>query len=421
MTIGLMLTFFDFRNDIRRIIEELLHNHRVVIFIRPEHAGLLGNYTNAGFDVRIIEEGDKSFRNRFVSRLFLLFRKLPASRRNYFQIEYYKAAGAADARLKRKALNILRLQKILPGILSYDGFLKMLRPTCKTDLLGIDKMIVCTEIYDDLLFARLLDSTIPVSTYVYSWDHACKHVKFSKRSRYLVWNEGIAEDVQHLQGIPSNNIQITGATQFGYIDAFRSKNPDRPRKNNTIYFGCGIGIPELVPQEIRIITILAMHMQQILPQHTLIVRPYPNHKDWSVLDPLLSLSNVQLDNTYRTKDLSVEDTAIFDKFLKIQQADAFFHVGTTLGLEACFLDCPSFLLDLADKTDQDISMHHFTHQYQNEKYLMEPFNANTIRNEMQLRETLANLRDPGYMALNMHIRKTFPVHSFTALAEALIA
>lgn len=414
-----MLTFFDFRNDVRKVLAEMCRIENVILFIRPEHETLIKPYLHIGFTYRIIQEDSNDTKSAMFSRLFLLFRKIPASRQNYYLMEQFKAEGAGSDK-KDKALSIIKWQQRTPKWLSYDTYLNALQLSGKTDLNGITKMIALTEIYDDKLLARCIRSKIPVLVYVYSWDHACKHVRFSKQVRYAVWHEGIATDLQQLQGIAGNAIRVTGATQLGYVHQFSDKL-NAAAKEKTIYFGCGVGLPSLVTEEIRVISILAVHMSQLLPDYILMVRPYPNYSDWSIYEALNEFPNIRLDNSYRQKDLSVADNDIQQKFESIARSKAFFHVGTTLGLEACFTDTPSFLLDLTENNGNAVSLYHFTHQYQNEKYLINGHPKHTITSETSLRHLLQNLDDPQLLEMNKQVQNTFHINSFTEMAQMLLS
>lgn len=414
-----MLTFFDFRNDVRKVIEAMCRKEEVVLFIRKEHEALIRTYTHLGFTYRIIQENTSHWRNRLAVIAFLLFRKLPASHQNYYLMEQFKAE-ALDGPLRQRALSIIQWQRRLPKWLSYDRYLNWLIIAQQTNLEDIDQMITFTEIYDDHLLIRCIRERIPVKVYVYSWDHACKHVRFSNRIQYLVWNTDIAKDVQSLQHIPATHIRITGATQLCYVAWFRQNSVLQPRKSPTIYFGCGVGLPSLAMEEIRVILLLAEHMRQLLPNHTLMVRLYPNSKNWDMYSTLTACPNIRLDNSYRQQDLSISDPDILEKFEKIHSAIAFFHVGTTLGLEACFTSTPSFLLNLSPNTGEPVSLYHFVHQYQNEKYLIDSHPLNTISTELELRAVLHDISDPQYLQLNHDVQERFTVRTFEEMADLLL-
>ncbi len=419
MATGIMLTFFDFRNDVRKLISEMVRLDDIIVFIRPEHESLIQAYTDLGFQYRLIDEASQGFVNTLAHYAFTLFRQLPASRQNYFLMEQFKS-DSLPAVYKKKSQRLLQAQKILPKTLSYDAYLNMLNFSGRTDLSGISKMIVWTEVYDDHLFARCVRTGVPTAVYVYSWDHACKHVRFSKRVSYFVWHAGIAEDLQQLQHIDAQRIDVTGSTQLGFIDTFRQRQTTTPLKQNVIYYGCGVGIQNLIPEEIRCIILLAECMRQVLPDHVLMVRPYPNCRDWSVYDGLRALPNVQFDDQYRQNDLSVEEEAILQKFERISTSKAFFHTGTTLGLEACFTDTPSFLLDLSPDNGNAVSMYHFVHQYQNQKYLIDAAPQQVVTQIDQLMHILSDLDDPDHMTLHAKVQATFRVHSFAQIAKNIL-
>lgn len=419
MAIGIMLTFFDFRNDVRKVITEMATKAEIVLFIRPEHVSLITPYLQLGFTYRIIQEYKPGFRNKLAHLLFLLFRRLPKSRENYFLMEEFKSQSLPP-HLKKKAKRALLLQRILPKWMSYDFYLNMLNYSKETQIDDITHMLVWTEIYDDYLFARCAREGIPTHVYVYSWDHSCKHVRFSKRVHYLVWHAGIAEDVQQLQNVARNHVQIVGSTQLGYIKAYQSESPAPIKKELYYYFGCGVGIAQLIPEEIRIILIIAEIIRQTQPTHKLVVRPYPNCRDWAVYAPLRQHTHIQIEDDYRQTDLSIRDQDIVEKFVRISKAKAFFHTGTTLGLEACFTDTPSFIIDMAEKSNEAVCLYHFIHQYQNEKYLMHSAPENVIQRIDQLIRILEQPDDSAYMQLSYQVRDMFPVADFSEMANRLI-
>lgn len=419
MTIGLMLTFFDFRNDVRALIKSICINHKVVVFIRKEHEQLIQKFMIPGMECRIIDEHLTTKKNIFYTRLYLLFKRLPKSVKNYYLMEAYKGVGLKDINQRKKAKQLLKYQQAAPHFISYDFYLNTIDYKGKTDLSGVDKMIAFTEIYDDFLFARLVREQIPTQVYVYSWDHACKHVRFSKRVQYLVWNQDIANDVMGLQGVPAEHITIFGSTQLGYIEQFHRNATINQNQNPYFHFGCGIGIPELVEQEVIIIGKLADCIAQVYPDYKLYVRPYPNFSNWAMYDSLLTKSNVVLDNSYKQTDLSIKDEDIISKFISINNAVAFFHLGTTLGLEACFTNTPSFILDITTYNNAAISLYHFIHQYQNEKYLITDNPLNVITSESQLIATLKDIQSDKYLDFNKKTAARFTVQSFDALSAVL--
>ena len=110
---------------------------------------------------------------------------------------------------KYKRLRALFFQFIfmkIPKWVSYDQYLNNLDNSKQTIIDDIDMFICLTKISDDHFFSRLLNDGKNVKVYVYSWDHPCKHKQFSNRVKYLVWNDGIKDDLYALQKIPKKKI-----------------------------------------------------------------------------------------------------------------------------------------------------------------------------------------------------------------------
>ena len=428
MTIGFVVSFFDFRNDVRRVIQELLREHEVVIFYREGHQEAIERHPIAGCTYRPIKERTGDWRSKLAKARYRIFRQLPASRNNFYLMEEFKARllPAGPRRYRRRAM--LSLMRRLPKNYSYDAFLRDLPFSGQTDLTGVDAFVCFSEIADDELFARLLAEHRPVVTYVYSWDHPCKQTAFTARSRYLVWNSGIAEDLRNLQGIPPAQVEIQGASQFAYIAEYRKrvKNEALPRTFpfDYLYVGCAVGIEQLAHDEIAIIERLAQLALEAVPDLRVVVRPYPLLTDWNIYEALHRLPNVVFDDGFRQPDLAQAEDAIYEKLEKMDNATAFFHLGTTMGLECCFLNTPSFILDLTEPPGRSpIHLYHFVHQYQNQKYLIDAAPENHIDSLAKLRSVLAELatgKTATFRKLNRRVSEENPLLDFTDYATALV-
>lgn len=421
MTIGFVLNFFDLRNDVRRVLEVLAKEHNIIVFARPEDTEKIHGKLPPGAILREIHERSPLIRNRLWEKLFLLFRKIPASTENYFLMETFKIQNLKSAVNRRKGRWIILLQKLLPKFLSYDTYISNLKFSAQTDIQNIDKYFFLTEMYDNYLLARLLHAQKDISIYVYSWDHPCKHVKFPLGVKYAVWNSGIADDLQTLQHIRKENISCIGASQFGYLAEYYERSDLLPEQFpfQYVYYACAVGIESIAVKEIELIKIIAEQLLQNKSDWKLVVRPYPVLQNWDIYAPLTQIKNVILDDDYRTADLSVTDENILIKYKKIEGANAFFHIGTTLGLEACFLQTKSFIINFgyADTKDE---LYSFIHQYQIEKYLIQKFPKNCINSIEELEFILSDLDNPGYNLQNEEMQKYFPVSSFHTFAQNLI-
>lgn len=424
MTIGFAVSFYDFRNDVRKVIEILSSDNKVIVFYKPADKEKVLNHKIPNVEYRPILEKNRKIRNVLAEQLFLYFKKLPKSRNNYFLMELLKLSNLKNENTKRKAKFVLKMQRVLPRLMSYDSLLNWLRPSCKTEIKDIDRFILFTEIADDYFFSRLIKERKEIVTYVYSWDHPCKHTRFSRQVKYLCWSEGIKGDIVKLQGIDPGRIQINGASQFGYINEFLKRNPESFRRTypfEYVYFGCAIGIKELVPHEIKVIRQLAEATFRKAPQLKFVIRPYPILEQWSFYEELRTLPNVILDDSFRNKDFTINDAEIYSKFEKIQNSKAFIHLGTTLGLEACFTSKPGFIVDFGFESKKGLSLYAFIHQYQNEKYLVNASKKNTLKSLEEYENFLVSDNEIEYLEFNNLIKKEFSICSFSEFSKNLVS
>ncbi|GAB2784009.1 hypothetical protein GCM10027275_30130 [Rhabdobacter roseus] len=422
MKIAFVVSFFDFRNDVRRVIAEVAAQQEVVVFSKAEQAGVIQKYIPPQVEFRLIQERQSTPWNRFWERFYLLFKRLPQSRSNFFLMELFKVSNNPDPVQQAKGRRLLQWIQRLPKFLSYDTYLRQLRYQQGTLLDDIDHFICFTAIADDYLLARLIREKKAVRVYVYSWDHPCKHTCFSKKVKYLCWSEGIRADVVSLQGIEPAQVKVLGASQFGYINEYKRHAPMPAPKYPFpyVYFGCAIGITDLVPDELRRVKVLAQVLAQAQPTWRLVVRPYPVLTNWTYYEELRQLPNLVLDDDFRGSDTSVSEVHIHQKYATIEQAEAFFHLGTTMGLEACFTGTPSFILDFGYSTQEGLSLYNFIHQYQNDRHLINLAPQNAVKSEEALRAVLEDPTQPKYQELNQLVQQQYPLKSFTELVQGLI-
>ncbi len=424
MKIGFVVHFFDFRNDVRKVIEKINQHHEVVLFVRKADQALIRQYMPQ-VEIREVQEQKKSLKNRFWDTLFRFFGKLPKSIRNYYLMECFKISLSDQSVNQKKASFLLNVSMKMPRFVSYDTYLNSISYQSKTSIQDIDQFICFTDISDSYFFARLIREQKNVKVYVYSWDHPCKHTRYSKKARYLVWHGGIQQDLESLQAIASDKIRIVGASQFAYIHQFLS-TPSLPRtfEFDYIYFGCAIGIPALVEQEARVIRQISELLGKIQPQWKVVVRPYPVLTDWAYYEALKQLPNVVFDDQFRAKNLSVGEQQIMEKYEKIQNARAFVHLGTTMGLEACFIATPSLILDFPEFVTHGsvLSVHNFVHQFQNEKYLINKPAPNVVKSIAELEHIFRLLTDgkDALLPYNQQVASDIPLKSFEQFARDLV-
>jgi hypothetical protein len=427
MKIGLAVSFFDFRNDVRKIIAELSRSSEVVVFCLERDKSDIEKRIPGNVELRLISERRGGLRNRILEKLFQIFKRLPKSRRNFYLMEHFKISLNKNRWQRLYAILVLEICYRMPGIFSYDRYLDLLQYSSETHVDDVDRMIFFTEIIDDCLLARMVRQRRNPIIYVYSWDHPCKHYRFTGRANYLVWSESIKHDLVELQGISADTIYILGATQFGYIHMFQSlPNAERrkPYDFDYIYFGCAIGIPALVQAEIAVIKRITSFLDAIGSRFKLVVRPYPVLNDWGYYRELLQIERIVMDDSYRIAGLAVEDADLMDKFNKVREAAAFMHMGTTLGYESCFINTPSFIIDYGYRSNGSaLSLENFVRQYQNKKYFLREGSPNVIRSDAQLRTTLEQLEagTGNFLEYNTAVSAGVALKSFPRLAEDLIA
>ncbi len=421
--LGVVAQYLDSRNDIREVIRHLAQNHQVTLYLRKNDL----EKSVPGTEAREITARRKTLRNELLARLFYLFGHIPRSRQNYFIVEQFKIANTKTRplfKLEKKVL--LFLSRFLPRFISYDRYLDWLDYSPTTPVDDVDAFLCFTEIYDDHFLKHLLGTGKPVFVYVYSWDHPCKMPRFSRRvHRYLVWNEGLRQDLVGLQGISCANVRVIGSSQLAYIAGFRQQPDDGapPFPFEYLYFGCATGTPGLVKQEVGIIAQLAAVLAQAFPGLRLVVRPYPFLGAWHLYEPLKAYGNVYFDDAYRTASSSaLTRQQIYEKFVKIRHAKAFIHLGTTMGYEAAYFDTPVLQINFEVPGGGSENLHGFIHQYQNDKYLMLEGYPNVIADAADFREKITRLlAAPGeFLRYNREIARHTPATDFAGFCRELL-
>ncbi|MCF2446185.1 hypothetical protein L0657_19665 [Dyadobacter sp. CY345] len=424
MKIGVLAQYLDSRQDIVEVLRRLAVEHEIIVYTRQNDEGKFKKILGA--EIQVIQIPDFSgFKKALIilwQYLYLLFGQIPESRYNYYMTERIKLLNP-DLKTAQQFITsfLLQMCKVTPDFLTYDHFLNgllLIKSHLKISA-EIDVFLCFTEIYHDWMFAKIIKQNKPLCVYVYSWDHPCKMKTFSKRVNYLVWNPGIKDDLILLQGIDRKKIHVWGATQFAYINGFFASDEifQHPPAINSpyIYLGCATGYERLARQEIKYCGQIAAQLLEILPQWKLVIRPYPFMKNAGVYDSLSQFSNVILDDVQSNQS---NDSRI-EKFIKIRDAQVFFHFGTTMGYEAGYFDTPSFLIDFAD-SKKDKLLDGFVHQYQNDKYLNSGTGSNVIKNKEELSVVLRNISEKKDLYNNEKLKNMMKLQSFEALSKKLL-
>jgi hypothetical protein len=427
MRIGLILEHYDGRNDVRELVSRLAERHELMIFASRgvlEKVG--GEVPGRAFDQRL------TFAQRCWLQLFNFVGEVPRSRDNVLITETFKFANVECWR-RYLAMLRLRVRLVLPGLLSFDVLLRHLEGCDRTRIDDVDNFLIITELTSPCFLAHVLAAGKPVDAYVYSWDHACKHTKVSRRiRRWFVWHEGIRDDLVQLQGIDADSVRTVGATQLAYVREYLEK-PDlrlRRRDGRYMYYGCGTGHPAMAEQEARLIAILAQVLHGVDPSVTLLVRPYPFLAGTRCLQDLAKRPNVELDLGYREgkADNSLRREDIFARLNMQEHSLAFVHCGTTMGLEGAYLPAPVLFLDLQDvdyggSAGSFLHLQKFIHQYHNDRYMIVEGFPNVIRSRKQLESVLRRvLAEPEeFMGYNAAIASAMPLRALPEIARDMVA
>ncbi len=431
MKIGVLAQYLDTRSDVRDMLQALAQHHTLTVYLKSSDFSRIAPLLPAGVQIVAIPPAP-SFLIRLLligwQYAYLVFGKIPRSRYNYYMVERIRLHNKDMGRVARSIQRVLvGLSHYVPHWISYDTYLKGLSWLPAPIQLEADiEVFFCnTQIYDDRLYAHILAQQKPVWTYVYSWDHPCKMKTFSKRTRYLVWNEGLQEDLIQLQGIDPARIQVWGATQFSYVHSYLQQEvpPESPYPFPYVYLGFATGYDALVAQEVEYVVRIAEAMGKVLPDWKLVVRPYPFQKAWDLYASLRNRSNVVFDDQFRTSahSLAVAYDGVQDKLWKIQNARAFLHFGTTMGYEACYFDTPSCLMAFVEPEPDEL-LHGFVHQYQNDKYLHQTEFANVVTTRPQLESllTLVSTQPERLLQYNKKIRHLTPLRSLDDMTRDLL-
>ena len=426
MKLGIVIQHYDARNDVRDLVDLFVQDHDVVLFGSEQKLRDI----SAPCEKRAFRQ-QKRPSDRVWLQLFNLFGKLPASRNNFLITELFKRASLSPMR-RAIASARLRLRMSLPSLMSFDYLLDRLAGSDSTPVEDIDRFLIITELSSPAFLSRILQAQVPVDAYVYSWDHACKHVTFSKRvDRWFVWHEGIVEDLVTLQGIPRERVEVVGATQLAYIHEYLQRPELRvPRiQQRYIYYGCGVGYVDMARQEARLIGLLADTLRDVDPGVVLVVRPYPMLAETEFFQSLRQQPNVEFDEDYRAgrTDRSLNRDAIFSRLNLQEHAAAFVHCGTTMGLEGAYFDPPVLFLDLRDfdygvPSNDFMHLYQFIHQYHNERYMILDGYPNVVTRVADLGQRIRAVLDgpAQYSPYNRHLSKDLPLFGLEPIAVRLV-
>ena len=374
MKIGILAQYIETRPDVKDLIIALSETNSITLFISEDNIKKIEILFPNNIIIKPIPSftGYQKALKVVWQYIYLAFGSIPRSTYNYYMVETIRLSNPSIKPWSRRLQKFLvAINKITNGIINYDTYLKGIKiiKKYKWEDTNFDTFLCFTQIYDDWFYAQILSINKPIWTYVYSWDHPCKLKTFSKKSKFLVWNQGLKNDLIELQSIDPSRITELGATQFTYLYDYLKKMDSTtyrsPYSFPYLYLGFATGYEKLARLEIKYAIQIAQHLRIHFPDLKLVIRPYPFFVYQDLYDLLKLEPNVIFDSITPTDKI---DKLNFDKFSKISHAIAFLHFGTTMGYEASYFNTPSILLDFVNR-DCDRLLNGFIHQYQNDKYL----------------------------------------------------
>lgn len=401
MRLGIVVEYYSFRADVRHLLEALSHHFEVVVFAEEAEAAEIA----LRHETRTISVHRRSVRKSIVDLLYLLFGNRPGTEHHYKWRRRNLASNRTGA--GRRARWLLEIGRRMPRLFGFDTYLELLRGETDTTIGDIDVFLNFSNVSNPVFLSAVVREKRPIFTYVYSWDHPGKYRRFlTSGAHYLTWNEGLREDLTLLHQIDTAHVTPIGSSQFTFIQEYLTELSERPRMLDFpyVYFGAAAGYVGVAQQELTLVRLVSEALEEVAPEVTLVVRPYPVVRDWSIYDSLRSLPNVLVESYGRSAGLGPDsDQVVWEKLNKLQHALAFVHIGTTMGLEASYLGTPVIHLDLRDVEFESSprdpnAISHLIHTYHGEKYMLKEQFPNVVRSRRQLRDALeASIREPTSM------------------------
>lgn len=411
--------------DVRELILALRQRYDVLIFSLDNDEW----FRQQNFEVRKLEQQNRSLSNSLWSYLFLLFGRIPVSKNNFFITGLYRISGQSGVRKIFLTL-LLYFRVSTPNFLSFDFFIRRLKSKDGNNIDDIDLFFFITELPCKFFLSRLVKEKKPIVAYVHSWDHAPKHDTMSNLvDRYMVWNESLRQDLIDLQEIEPERIECVGSTQFSFIHRFLSQGTTRTTRRYSFdyfLFAFSTAEPRMVLQEVLLVEAIAEILQNIDTRARVIVRRYPMLRDDRLYRSLLGVDNIVFDDSIDRKEdrLVMTEAEILTKLSIIEGARGVIHVGSTIGFESCYLDTPVLQIhhrgfDWLCPSSSRLHLKNFIEAYQVKKYLLLESYPNVVNNLVELETAMRGCleRPEDYLAYNHAVRSQVSVQSLESVSH----
>lgn len=378
MKIAIFAEHINARVDISYLLNELSKENNITFYSKTIECPKFFN--NKIIKKKYSNNSKYKFLNKFTNVVFKVFGRHPKETiQNSLVWEKYALDNSNNSFfIYHLKYLLIFLSKFFSKYQSYDSYLNLLSFKPSINILNHDAYIFFSDIVDNEVLSYLLNKNKKVLVYVYSWDHPPKFKSFSKRiNKFLTWNHSISEDLVKLHNIDSHKIASIGSSQFSFLQEYIFDSKDsKIKKEYDVLFCFSTGSVKLINQEIKLLIKLCNANTSL----NIYARLYPFVKDKKIYDPLKKIQNLNLLNIDYKSLNSINDFKknVYEKYYQIEKSNMVIHCGTTMGLEACFLNTNIYFISLdINYIDKDIVA--FMHQYQNDKYLNLNYD-NVIRN-----------------------------------------
>lgn len=254
------------------------------------------------------------------------------------------------------------------------------------------------------LFYALRKLGIPTATHILSFDNLTSrgYLPLNPFDRYLVWQQGMADELKELYAVSASQIQITGTPQFDFHiqDRFRWSQEQTaqalgidPGRNYVLY--CG-NHKQHTPNEPAMV---AEFVQQLRPgdgddTYQWVIRPHPldDYSRWSAL--VAQYEDVHI--SYPWQQAAQENTwalptddelALLSNTLRF--ASATLNVASTIALDSAVVDTPPICIGFHPNAGERESQFYYeVHSTEHYIPIMKSAAVPLVKNMDELRDIL---------------------------------
>jgi len=424
MKIGIYAEYLHLKDDISPLICKISKRCQVVVFVNHDQLEK-AQELQGDIEIRLLQKTKINFLFRLLDRLLEKFLTLPKTKSSMLLSRTRIILSQNNSHIIRLIkLLMLRTSMKIPKFLNYDNLLNIGYAKTSVDIFDLDMFIWFTPVVDNK-FMRQVNSCKQLNKFIFvhSWDHPFKFNRFPKQNfKYFAWNKAMQSDLYDQQNIKKENISIIGSSQFCNINSFFNDEVQLQEKSNYIYYPCFAGYEQMVILELEALRWLSDSVYVIDRNLKILVRPYPQVYDFSIYKRILGeCDNIEIENIDSDQSLIHEFVKNKkEKFNFLKNALAVIHSGTTVGLETCYFETPSLLLDIEnlDENTGPVTIKNASAQAHVIKHLKDKYPENTIKNFNDLNNVIKNPQQ--YLRMNRDYREETPLLSSEGIVKNIM-